>query len=163
MTPALLNLSEAFGRDVRGRIVLRQKVHKAILAAMAGIARGAVQSRILKEWSGPAELVSRLAGYYCLENRLPSNGRPIRTAINERWHATLAQVIAEQMAPGGHRSNTIALAHDARHARPPSRLAEAIPDFCLFGREQAHGDPTRFNPVVANHLHDGAGGSVEDG
>ena len=65
---ALLNLSEAFGRDVGGgRIVLRQKVSQSDLAAMAGIARENV-SRILKEWMD-RKLVSRLAGYYCLENR----------------------------------------------------------------------------------------------
>src|SRR6476619_7647701 len=47
---ALLNLAEAFGRDVgSGRIVLRQKVTQSDLAAMAGIARENV-SRILKEW-----------------------------------------------------------------------------------------------------------------
>ena len=65
---ALLNLSEAFGRDVGGgRVVLRQKVTQSDLAAMAGIARENV-SRILKEWMD-RKLVSRLAGYYCLENR----------------------------------------------------------------------------------------------
>jgi CRP-like cAMP-binding protein len=65
---ALLNLAEAFGRDVgSGRIVLRQKVTQSDLAAMAGIARENV-SRILKEWMDRS-LVSRLAGYYCLENK----------------------------------------------------------------------------------------------
>lgn len=65
---ALLNLAEAFGRDVGGgRIVLRQKVTQSDLAAMAGIARENV-SRILKEWMDRS-FVTRLAGYYCLENR----------------------------------------------------------------------------------------------
>jgi CRP-like cAMP-binding protein len=65
---ALLNLAEGFGRDVGGgRIVLRQKVTQSDLAAMAGIARENV-SRILKEWMDHS-LVSRLAGYYCLENK----------------------------------------------------------------------------------------------
>jgi CRP-like cAMP-binding protein len=65
---ALLNLAEGFGRDVGGgRIVLRQKVTQSDLAAMAGIARENV-SRILKEWMDRS-LVSRLAGYYCLENK----------------------------------------------------------------------------------------------
>jgi CRP/FNR family cyclic AMP-dependent transcriptional regulator len=65
---ALLNLAEAFGRDVgSGRIVLRQKVTQSDLAAMAGIARENV-SRILKEWMDRS-WISRLAGYYCLENR----------------------------------------------------------------------------------------------
>jgi CRP/FNR family cyclic AMP-dependent transcriptional regulator len=65
---ALLNLAEAFGHDVGGgRILVRQKVTQSDLAAMAGIARENV-SRILKDWTRTA-LVSRLAGYYCLENK----------------------------------------------------------------------------------------------
>jgi CRP-like cAMP-binding protein len=65
---ALLSLAEAFGRDVgNGRILIRQKVTQSDLAAMAGIARENV-SRVLKEWM-TRSLVSRLAGYYCLENR----------------------------------------------------------------------------------------------
>jgi len=65
---ALLSLAEAFGNDVgSGRILIRQKVTQSDLAAMAGIARENV-SRILNEWMR-ARLVSRLAGYYCLENR----------------------------------------------------------------------------------------------
>ena len=66
---ALLSLAEAFGNDVgSGRILIRQKVTQSDLAAMAGIARENV-SRILNDWMR-AKLVSRLAGYYCLENRL---------------------------------------------------------------------------------------------
>ena len=65
---ALISLAEAFGNDVGGgRILVRQKVTQSDLAAMAGIARENV-SRILKEWTD-AKLVSRLAGYYCLENK----------------------------------------------------------------------------------------------
>jgi CRP-like cAMP-binding protein len=65
---ALLSLAEAFGHDVGGgRILVRQKVTQSDLAAMAGIARENV-SRILKEWT-TRSLVSRLAGYYCLENK----------------------------------------------------------------------------------------------
>ena len=65
---ALLSLAEAFGRDVgNGRILIRQKVTQSDLAAMAGIARENV-SRVLKEWMTHS-LVSRLAGYYCLENK----------------------------------------------------------------------------------------------
>ncbi|MGA7488351.1 MAG: Crp/Fnr family transcriptional regulator [Xanthobacteraceae bacterium] len=64
---ALLSLAEAFGQDVPGgRILVRQKVTQSDLAAMAGIARENV-SRILKDWAGRS-LVSRLAGYYCLDN-----------------------------------------------------------------------------------------------
>ena len=65
---ALLNLAEAFGKDVgSGRILIRQKVSQADLAAIAGIARENV-SRVLKDWT-TRSLVSRLAGYYCLEDK----------------------------------------------------------------------------------------------
>jgi CRP-like cAMP-binding protein len=65
---ALLDLSEAFGQDVgQGRILIRQKISQSDVAAMAGIARENV-SRILNDWIRD-KLVSRLAGYYCLENK----------------------------------------------------------------------------------------------
>ena len=65
---ALLNLSEAFGHDVgNGRILVRQKVTQTDLAAMAGIARENV-SRVLQDWI-KRKVVSRLAGYYCLEDK----------------------------------------------------------------------------------------------
>src|ERR1700730_16048906 len=64
----LLSLAEAFGNDVGGgRILVRQKVTQSDLAAMAGLARENV-SRILKDWTDRS-MVSRLAGYYCLENK----------------------------------------------------------------------------------------------
>jgi CRP-like cAMP-binding protein len=69
---ALLSLAEAFGRDIgQGRIVVQQKVSQGDLAAMAGIARENV-SRILHDWTNRS-LVSRLAGYYCLENKAALN------------------------------------------------------------------------------------------
>jgi CRP/FNR family cyclic AMP-dependent transcriptional regulator len=65
---ALLSLAEAFAHDVgNGRILIRQKVTQSDLAAMAGISRENV-SRILTLWMRSA-VVSRLSGYYCLENR----------------------------------------------------------------------------------------------
>jgi CRP-like cAMP-binding protein len=65
---ALLDLSEAFGQDVgQGRILIRQKISQSDVAAMAGIARENV-SRILNDWIRD-KLVSRLSGYYCLENK----------------------------------------------------------------------------------------------
>jgi CRP-like cAMP-binding protein len=65
---ALLSLAEAFGHDVgNGRILVRQKVTQSDLAAMAGIARENV-SRVLQDWM-KRKVVSRLAGYYCLENK----------------------------------------------------------------------------------------------
>jgi CRP-like cAMP-binding protein len=65
---ALLSLADAFGHDVGGgRILVRQKVTQSDLAAMAGIARENV-SRVLQDWTRRS-LVSRLAGYYCLEKK----------------------------------------------------------------------------------------------
>jgi CRP/FNR family transcriptional regulator, cyclic AMP receptor protein len=64
----LLELAQDFGQDVGcGRIVIRQKIGQSDLAAMAGIARENV-SRILNDWKR-RKLVSRLSGYYCLENK----------------------------------------------------------------------------------------------
>jgi len=66
---AMLDLAEAFGQDVgQGRILIRQKISQSDLAAMAGIARENV-SRILNDWIR-LKLVSRLSGYYCLENKI---------------------------------------------------------------------------------------------
>ena len=65
---ALLDLADAFGQDLgQGRILIRQKVSQSDVAAMAGIARENV-SRILNDWIRD-KLVSRLSGYYCLENK----------------------------------------------------------------------------------------------
>jgi CRP-like cAMP-binding protein len=64
----LLELAENFGQDVgAGRVVIRQKIGQSDIAAMAGIARENV-SRILNDWKR-RKLVSRLSGYYCLENK----------------------------------------------------------------------------------------------
>jgi CRP/FNR family transcriptional regulator, cyclic AMP receptor protein len=66
---ALLSLADGFGRDVgQGRIVIQQKVSQNDLAAMAGTARENV-SRVLRDWADRS-LVSRLAGYYCLEDKV---------------------------------------------------------------------------------------------
>jgi CRP-like cAMP-binding protein len=63
---ALLDLAAAFGQDTGdGRILIRQKITQSEIAAMAGIARENV-SRILNDWTR-RKMVSRLAGYYCLE------------------------------------------------------------------------------------------------
>jgi CRP-like cAMP-binding protein len=65
---ALLSLADRFGRDVgKGRIVLQQKISQSEIAAMAGVARENV-SRVLHDWE-ERSLVTRLAGYYCLENK----------------------------------------------------------------------------------------------
>jgi CRP/FNR family cyclic AMP-dependent transcriptional regulator len=57
---ALLILAAAFGQDVGAD-------KQNDLAAMAGIARENV-SRILNDWASRS-LVTRIAGYYCLENK----------------------------------------------------------------------------------------------
>jgi CRP/FNR family transcriptional regulator, cyclic AMP receptor protein len=65
---ALLDLAKAFGNEVgSGRVVIRQKLSQSDVAAMAGIARENV-SRILNEWMR-LKLVTRLSGYYCIENK----------------------------------------------------------------------------------------------
>ena len=64
----LLELADNFGQDVGpGRILIHQKIGQSDLAAMAGIARENV-SRILNDWKR-RKLVSRLSGYYCIENK----------------------------------------------------------------------------------------------
>jgi CRP-like cAMP-binding protein len=63
----LLELAEHFGENVgQGRVVIRQKFDQSELAALAGIARENV-NRILADWKR-RKLVSRLSGYYCIEN-----------------------------------------------------------------------------------------------
>jgi CRP/FNR family cyclic AMP-dependent transcriptional regulator len=65
---ALLGLGDAFGHEVApGRMLIRQKVTQSDIAAMAGIARENV-SRILNDWMR-RKIVTRLSGYYCLEDR----------------------------------------------------------------------------------------------
>ena len=64
---ALLDLAKAFGHELDdGRIVIRQKINQSDIAGIAGIARENV-SRILNKWMR-TKLVTRLSGYYCLEN-----------------------------------------------------------------------------------------------
>jgi CRP/FNR family transcriptional regulator, cyclic AMP receptor protein len=64
----MLELAEHFGQEVGpGRIVIRQKIGQNDLAAMAGIARENV-TRVLNDWQRH-KLVSRISGYYCLENK----------------------------------------------------------------------------------------------
>jgi len=68
MARTLLELAEHFGQEVgSGRVVIRQKIRQTDLAAMAGIARENV-TRILNDWQR-ARLMTRLSGYYCLEDK----------------------------------------------------------------------------------------------
>jgi len=65
---AMLEMAETFGEDIGdGRLLIRQKIEQSDIAAMAGIARENV-SRILNKWIRE-KLVSRHAGYYCIEVR----------------------------------------------------------------------------------------------
>jgi CRP/FNR family transcriptional regulator, cyclic AMP receptor protein len=65
----LLELADNFGQDVgNGRIVIRQKIGQGDIAAISGTARENV-SRILNDWKR-RKLVSRLSGYYCLEDKV---------------------------------------------------------------------------------------------
>jgi CRP/FNR family cyclic AMP-dependent transcriptional regulator len=62
----MLELAEYFGREGGpGRIVIHQKIGQNDLAAMAGITRENV-TRALNDWQS---IVSRLSGYYCIENK----------------------------------------------------------------------------------------------
>ena len=64
----LLELAEEFGRNVGAdRIIIGQKIGQSDIAAMTGLARETV-SRILNDWKR-RKLVTRLSGYYCLENK----------------------------------------------------------------------------------------------
>ena len=64
----MLELAGHFGQEVApGRIVIRQKIGQNDLAAMAGIARENL-TRVLNDWLRH-KVLSRLSGYYCLENK----------------------------------------------------------------------------------------------
>jgi CRP/FNR family transcriptional regulator, cyclic AMP receptor protein len=64
----MLELAKHFGQEVGpGRIVIRQKIGQNDLAAMAGIARENL-TRVLNDWQRH-KVVSRISGYYCLENK----------------------------------------------------------------------------------------------
>jgi len=68
MARTLLELAEHFGQEVGlGRIVIRQKIRQIELAGMVGIARENA-TRVLNDWQR-RKLISRLSGYYCLENK----------------------------------------------------------------------------------------------
>ena len=68
MARTLLELADHFGQEGgAGRIVIHQKIGQNDLAAMAGIARENV-TRVLNDWERH-KVVSRLSGYYCLEDR----------------------------------------------------------------------------------------------
>jgi CRP/FNR family transcriptional regulator, cyclic AMP receptor protein len=91
----LLSLAEVFGNDVGdGRILIQQKITQSDLAAMAGISRANV-SRILAHWMRSA-MVSRLAGYYCLENRAAID-RELDAFLEAKAHR--AEIFAHEQSP----------------------------------------------------------------
>ena len=64
---ALLELAEFLGEDQgSGRILIRHKIKRSDLAAMAGVAAENV-SRVMNEWM-QRKVVTRSSGYYCLED-----------------------------------------------------------------------------------------------
>jgi len=64
---ALLELVEFLGEDQgSGRILIRHKIKRSDLAAMAGVAAENV-SRVMKDWM-QRHVVTRSSGYYCLED-----------------------------------------------------------------------------------------------
>ncbi|XWN31794.1 MAG: Crp/Fnr family transcriptional regulator [Devosia sp.] len=65
---SLLQLADLFGKEVGdGRTLVHHKISQADLAAMVGAARENV-SRVLNDWKREG-LVSRIAGYYCIEDK----------------------------------------------------------------------------------------------
>ena len=69
----LMDLAEHFGERVgESRIMIRHKFGQSDLAAMAGIARENV-SRIVMDLTR-RKLVSRVSGYYCIENKSALQG-----------------------------------------------------------------------------------------
>jgi CRP/FNR family transcriptional regulator, cyclic AMP receptor protein len=65
----MLELLDHFGQEVApGRVVIHQKIGHNDLAAMAGIARENL-TRVLNDWQR-RKLLSRLSGYYCLEDKI---------------------------------------------------------------------------------------------
>ena len=64
---ALLELVEFLGEDHgSGRILIRHKIKRSDLAAMAGVAAENV-SRVTNDWM-QRNVVTRSSGYYCLED-----------------------------------------------------------------------------------------------
>jgi CRP/FNR family cyclic AMP-dependent transcriptional regulator len=64
---ALLEFAEFLGEDHgSGRVLIRHKIKRSDLAAMAGVAPENV-SRVMNDWI-QRHLVTRSSGFYCLEN-----------------------------------------------------------------------------------------------
>ena len=122
---AMFNLADAFGKDVgSGRILIGQKVSQRDLAAMAGIARENL-SRILQDWMR-RKLISRLAGYYCLEDKSALELEAVPPAAAEP--ATVKGDGAPPSKTGGLNAALICSAHRRRGRRDrPWRALRAAP------------------------------------
>ena len=65
--------------------------------------------------------------------------------------------------PGRYGSNAISFPNECSGTRNHHlAFSEAIPNLCLSSGEEANGDTSRFNPIIANHLNDGAAGPVQN-
>jgi hypothetical protein len=65
--------------------------------------------------------------------------------------------------PGRYRSNAISFPDECPGTRDHHlAFSEAIPNLCLSSGEQANGDASRFNPIIANDLNDSATGPVQN-
>jgi CRP-like cAMP-binding protein len=90
---ALLELGKHVGQDDgAGRIVIRHKISRSDLAAMAGVARENV-SRVMSDWK-QSQVITRSSGLYCLSDiatlkrEMDTQVESLRTAGNARRHLT---------------------------------------------------------------------------
>ena len=84
---ALLELGKHVGQDDgAGRVVIRHKISRSDLAAMAGVARENV-SRVMSDWK-QNQVITRSSGLYCLSDvatlkrEMDTQVEPVRTARN---------------------------------------------------------------------------------
>ena len=163
---ALLDLAEAFGQDVgQGRILIRQKVSQSDVAAMAGIARENV-SRILNDWIRD-KLVSRLSGYYCLENKAEAQTREraasstLRRARASARAARLRRHASVSVMSWPSATKSALRGEVRRHARPTVRpgsgSAKRRQLHALVAQLHIDGDARQQRDAVAvrHHLHHG--------
>jgi hypothetical protein len=67
LAPALLELSKHVGQeDGAARVVIRHKISRSDLAAMAGVARENV-SRVMSDWK-QNQVITRSSALYCLSD-----------------------------------------------------------------------------------------------
>jgi CRP-like cAMP-binding protein len=88
---ALLELGRHVGQDDgTGRVVIRHKISRSDLAAMAGVARENV-SRVMSDWK-QNQVITRSSGLYCLSDiatlkrEVDTQFEPLRTVRNAKKH-----------------------------------------------------------------------------